>query len=89
MNKYILTLILKPDLEEKARKELVEKVTKQFKSLEKTDEWGNKDLNYPIKKQTKGFYIHFEFEAEPGVISGIDRNLKLEEDVLRYLLIRR
>lgn len=89
MNQYILTVVLKNDLDEKARNEVLDSITKQFSKVEKTDEWGSKDLAYQIKKQNKGFYVHYEFEAEPQVISSIDNKLKLDEDVLRYLLIRR
>ena len=55
----------------------------------KEDLWGERDLVYPIKKQTKGFYAHFEIEAEGKNAKGLDKQLKLEEDILRYLLIRR
>ncbi len=89
MNNYYLTLVLKPDLEEKARKELLENIKKSFTKVGKEDLWGNKSLAYPIKKSTSGYYVHFEAEAEPKEIKALDKILKLEEDVLRYLLIRR
>lgn len=92
MNLYYLTLVLKPDLEEKARQELLTEVKKKMLGesgkLGKEDLWGEKDLAYPIKKQTKGFYVHFEFETNPFVAKTIDKNLKVEEDILRYLLVR-
>lgn len=89
MNSYYLTLVLKPDLEEKARKELLESMKKSFDKVEKEDLWGQKPLAYPIKRKTSGYYAHFEMQAEPGNIKALDKNLRLEEDVLRYLLIRR
>ncbi len=89
MNNYYLTLVLKPDLEEKERKELLERLKKKFDNVVKEDLWGVKDLAYPIKKQTKGFYVHFELEADPKNAKGLDKILKLEEDILRYLIIRR
>ena len=55
----------------------------------KEDFWGNKDLAYPIKRQSKGFYAHFEISADPKGAKGLDKTLKLEEDILRYLLVRR
>ncbi|KKS13200.1 30S ribosomal protein S6 [Candidatus Daviesbacteria bacterium RIFOXYD1_FULL_41_10] len=88
MNKYVLTLILKPDLDEKARKELLSSVVKRFGKLEKEEMWGAKDMVYPIKHQTKGFYAHYTFEAEPSSISSLDKDLKIDEDILRYLLVR-
>lgn len=93
MNSYYLTLVLKPDLEEKERKSLLDGLVKKIVSsdgkVEKEDLWGNKDLAYPIKKQTKGFYAHFEISADPKNAKGLDKMLKVEEDILRYLLVRR
>lgn len=93
MNNYYLTLVLKPDLEEKAQKELLDGVKKKMLSedgkLASEDLWGSRDLAYPIKKQVKGFYAHFEFSTDPKVAKGIDKQLKVEEDIIRYLLIRK
>ncbi len=79
-------------MEEKERKALldtmIKKLTGEGGKVEKEELWGNKDLAYAIKKQTKGFYAHFEVTADPKNGKAIDRNLKLEEDILRYLLVR-
>lgn len=92
MNNYLLTLVLKIDLDDKARKELVDDMKKKMLGesgkVTKEDVWGVRDLAYPILKQTKGYYIHFEFETDPAVAKGLDNQLKVEEDILRYLLIR-
>ncbi len=91
MNNYLLTLVLKPDQEEKARKELLDDVEKKLKGesgKSKMDSWGTRDLAYPIKKQTKGYFVHFEFETDPRIAKDLDKVLKVEEDILRYLLVR-
>lgn len=92
MNSYYLTLILKPDLKEEDRKTFLEgmkkKMTGESGKITKEDLWGNRDLSYPIKKQTKGYYIHFELETDPKIAKTIDKNLKVEEDIIRYLLVR-
>ncbi len=92
MNSYLLTLVLKPDLEDKAREELLSGVKKKMVGkdgkIEKVDLWGNKDLAYPIKKNAKGYYAHFEFETEPQMVVDLDKSLKVEEDIIRYLLVR-
>lgn len=88
MNDYYLTLVLKPELDEKARKELLESVNKKMGKVAKEDAWGTRDLAYPIKHQKKGYYVHYQFFAEPDSIAPLDKVLKLDEDILRYLLIR-
>lgn len=93
MNSYLLTLVLKPEMDEKGRKPLLDSMVKKLAGEEgkviKEDLWGNKDLAYPIKKQTKGFFAHYEILADPNNVKSLDKTLKLEEDVLRYLIIRR
>lgn len=93
MSSYYLTLVLKPDQDEGKRKSLLEglvqKATGDSGKVSKEDLWGIRDLSYPIKKQNKGFFAHFELETEPEMANTIDKMLRVEEDVLRYLLIRR
>lgn len=92
MNSYLLTLVLKADLDEKDRKGLLDAVLKKALGsgkATKEDMWGVRDLAYPIKKQTKGYYAHFEFETDPALVKDLDKVLKVEEDILRYLLVRR
>ena len=92
MNNYYLTLVLKADMDEKERKTLLDSMVKKLVGedgkIEKEDLWGSKDLAYPIKKQTKGFYAHYEISADPKNAKGLDKTLKVEEDILRYLLVR-
>ncbi len=93
MNNYYLTLVLKSDLEEGKRKILLDSMVKKIVGAEgkvnKEDLWGNKDLAYPIKRQTKGYIAHYEIITDPKEAKSIDKTLRVEEDILRYLLIRR
>lgn len=88
MNSYALTLVLKTDLDDGARKELLESVTKKFEKIGKEELWGSRDLAYHIKHQAKGYYAHYLFDADPQVAASLDKILKIEEDILRYLLVR-
>lgn len=92
MNSYNLTLVLKPEMTEAERKTLLDAVTKKLTGedgkIDKEDMWGSKDLAYPIKKQTKGFFVHYAITTDPKNGKTIDKTLKLEEDILRYLLVR-
>ena len=89
MNSYLLTLVLKADQDAGERKVLLDDVKKKIDGkINKEDMWGVRDLAYPIKKQNKGFYVHFEFETDPAVAKGLDKVLKVEEDILRFILVR-
>ncbi len=89
MNSYQLTVLIKLALEDSERKELLDSITKRFGKMIKEDLWGNRDLSYPILHQTKAYFAHYEFEADPKEVPVLDKSLKLNEDILRYLLIRR
>ncbi len=93
MNSYYLTLVFKPEMADTERKalldSLVSKLTGEDGKVNKEDLWGNKDLTYPIKRNTKGYIAHYEITTDPKNAKTIDKALRVEEDVLRYLLIRR
>lgn len=80
-------------MEEKERKILLDSISKKLAGkdgkIEKEDLWGERPLAYPIKRQTSGYFAHFEIQADPKDAKSLDKTLKLEENVLRYLLIRR
>jgi len=50
--------------------------------------WGRRRLAYPINDQTEGFYTLFRYQAEPNIAAEIDRELRLNENVLRFLVTR-
>ncbi len=89
MQNYMLTVLVKNDLDEKARVALLEAIKKQFDNLGKEDLWGTRTLAYPIQHLDKAYFAHFEFAAQENKISALDKSIKLNEDVIRYLLLRK
>jgi small subunit ribosomal protein S6 len=67
----------------------IEDLLKQNASFEKVDVWGKRSLAYPIRKKRLGFYCLFLYEGEGGAINALERQLKLNELVLRYLTVVR
>lgn len=88
MSTYTLTVLVKEKVDEKARTGLIDDVKKNFTTLVKEDLWGVRGLAYPIKHNDKAYFAHFEFETEPEKVISLDRNLRLNEDVLRYLVVK-
>jgi small subunit ribosomal protein S6 len=92
MNKYELALILKPHLDEDALKAEQEKVVALLErfggTVEKTDDWGKRRLAYEIEKVTEGFYSFITFSSEPDAPAEIESRLRINENVLRYLIVR-
>jgi small subunit ribosomal protein S6 len=61
-------------------------IDKSGKILQENN-WGKKTLAYPIKKETSGYYYLLTFKINPGRASQLDNILKLNENIIRYLLI--
>ena len=51
------------------------------------DHWGIRQLAYPVEKKKTGYYVVAQFNAEPGALPEFERSLKLDEDLLRYLVV--
>lgn len=56
-------------------------------AVQKSDHWGKRTLAYPIKKKETGYYVVVEFTAETDALTELERRLKLDETVLRTLIV--
>ena len=57
-------------------------------SVQKKEYWGLRNLAYRIKKNRKGHYALLNIDAPPAAIAGMERNMRLNEDVLRFMTVR-
>ena len=91
MTNYECMYILKPDLEEEAKNALVAKfsdiVAQNGGEIEKVDEWGKKRLAYPINYINDGYYVLMYFSAPADLPAELERNFKISDDVMRYIVI--
>ncbi|MEW6716705.1 MAG: 30S ribosomal protein S6 [Chloroflexota bacterium] len=91
MRNYELVFIVHPELEETAFQEIVQKVqswiTDGGGEVTQLDIWGKQKLKYPIKRQQEGQYVLVKAQMPPALCSDLERNLRLTEQVLRFLLI--
>ena len=92
MNKYEIMFIVKTDIDEKTQKEVLktfEKVLTDMKAkIVNKKDMGQKKLAYPIKKQVRGNYYLFNVEATVAAINEFDRKAKIDENILRHIVIR-
>src|SRR5262249_41423106 len=63
-------------------------LTEQGGKVTKKEYWGLRNLAYRIKKNRKGHYVLFNIDAPPAALAEMERNMRLNEDVLRYLTVR-
>ena len=89
---YELVFILNANLNEDDFTRVLGKVNDQITKLggtvTETNQWGKRRLAYPIKKQAEGNYVLEKVQIKQTALKELDTNLKLSEDVLRYLFVR-
>ena len=92
MNKYEMMFIVKANADEKAiantAKSLKDVITSMKGKISDEKDLGNKELAYPIKKETVGYYFVVDFEATAEIVAELDRRARIDESVLRHLIIR-
>ena len=92
MRRYELMVILDPDIEERtvapALDQFLTVVKNDGGSVEKVDIWGRRRMSYEIAKKAEGIYAVVDLQAEPATVKELDRQLNLNEAVLRTKLVR-
>ena len=92
MNLYEHTIIARQDVSASQLKQIQEKYTKLVEkfdgSIVKMENWGLMNLTYLIKKNRKGNYIHFKLKGSGKTISELEKNEKIDKNLLRYLTIK-
>lgn len=90
MNNYEMVYVLKPAIEDEAKEAVLDKVKAIIEAsgeVEKVDVWGNKRLAYEIQKLREGYYVLVTFKATVDVPKELDRNLKINDNVIRHMVI--
>ena len=93
MRHYELMLILDPDIEERTVAPSLEQFLNVVKTdggtVDKIDIWGRRRLAFEIAKKSEGIYAVVDLQAEPATVKELDRQLNLNEAVLRTKVMRR
>ena len=92
MNDYEMMLIVKANADESVinatAESLKEVITSMKGEITKEDKLGNKELAYPIKKELTGYYFVYDFKADTDLVNELDRKAKIDENVIRHMIIR-
>ena len=92
MTKYDMLYILAPELEEEAREVITKKfedlVTANGGTVEKTDRWGMKKLQYPINYKTEGYYVVMTFESGKDFVVELKRVVGITDGIMRRLITK-
>ena len=92
MRHYEMMIILDPSLEERTVQPSLEQflkvITTAGGNVDKIDVWGRRRLAYEIEKKSEGIYTVIDLTAEPGTVKELDRQLNLNEAILRTKILR-
>ena len=92
MSKYESIMVFSVSHGEEAAKELVEKFQALMESkgtLESVDEWGKRRLAYLINDEAEGYYVLYNYEANPEFPAELERIAKITDGVLRTLVVKK
>ncbi len=93
MRDYELVVIYSPEMEEEALNSSLEKLSGWIDAKGGTvttqEQWGRKKLSYPIKRFREGVFVLTQYQGEPQLNRELEGNLKLAEEVLRHLLVKK
>lgn len=92
MRKYEALLLLSPELATDNRQEILENLKgvleRQDATILLTDEWGMRDLAYPVDKKTRGHYTRLEFAAPPTAIAEFERIVRITDGVMKFVTVK-
>jgi small subunit ribosomal protein S6 len=92
MKRYETIYVANSNLEDDALEEVFAKfsdiIEKKKGSIVKTDDWGKRKLAYEVKRFDKGHYVLLDFCGFPEVVAELERNLKLDDRILKYMTVK-
>lgn len=93
MNKYELVLVVNAKIEDDARAAVVDKAKAYVErfggTVTEVEDWGKRKLAYEIQHMKEGFYYFVQFEAAAEAPAEIEKRVRIMENVLRYLVVRK
>lgn len=93
MNQYEVLYAITPELDDETNQAVMDKfagiITENGGEIVKTDVWGKRRYAYTIDYKTEGFYVLVNFDADPTLPRELERNMKNDERIMRYMVTRR
>ncbi len=92
MNKYESIIIINPSLEEEGLKSLIKKFSDLINTdgkVESVEEMGKRKLAYEVKKNKEAYYVLINFEANPKLITELERNYRITDDVIKFIVVKK
>ena len=92
LHDYEMVVIAVPELDEQGITTLNERISNWITSgggtAPQTNVWGRRRLAYAINKRTDGIYVQYNYQMNPSTSRDLDRNLRIDEQVVRHMIVR-
>ena len=92
MRKYETLLLLSPELSMENKKTLIENlvaiIEREQGLMLAVDDWGTKDLAYPVKKQIRGQYVRLEFASPGTTVAELERNVRITDGIFKFVTVK-
>ena len=92
MGKYETLLLLSPELADENRQEILDNlsgiIARENGRMLDVDDWGMRDLAYPVKKQFRGHYVRLEFAGPGEVVTELERNIRIADGIFKFLTVK-
>ncbi len=92
MHRYETLFIVHPEIPEAQVRETIERVRRLIEGMgaqvAELQDWGMRELAYPIAKQPRGIYVLVQYSARPEVVKELERSMKLSDEILRFISVR-
>ena len=91
MHRYETLFILHPEIPEAQVRETLDRVRRLIEGMEgqvaEIQDWGIRELAYPIRKLTRGYYVLAEYTATAEVVRELERTMKIADEILRFVSV--
>jgi small subunit ribosomal protein S6 len=89
---YETLVLLSPELAEDNRKEILEGLTtiveREGGKMVETDDWGMRQLAYPVQKQTRGYYVRLVYTAPNALVAELERNIRITDGIFKFMTVK-
>jgi small subunit ribosomal protein S6 len=92
MNKYETLLLFSPELADEERAGILDNlqgvISKGDGAVEELDDWGMRDLAYPVRKQTRGRYVRLVHTTPGGLIFELERIIRITDGIFKFVTVK-
>ena len=92
LRKYEALVLLSPELASDSRKEIVEGliaiIDREGGKMDEIDDWGSRQLAYPVQNQSRGYYVRLVFDAPGKLVAELERNIRITEGIFKFVTVK-